>query len=97
VISVGAYDPNGLLEGQFNFESQAIDADDVEEGKCPVRTHQQDSAAMGMEYRNEADEDVGRAPQQIGGLESESHILLAIDGAERFLELVGFFQQRGKR
>jgi hypothetical protein len=76
---------------RLNFESQGIDADDVEGGKGQVRAHQQDGAAMGMEYGDEADEDAGGAPQQVGGPEAESHILLAIDGAERFLELAGLF------
>ena len=52
----------GLLEGHFDFESQAIDADDVHGGQGQVRAHQQDGAALRMEYDDEADEDADRAP-----------------------------------
>ena len=38
---------------------------------------------------------LGRAPQQVGDPEAEHHPLLAINRAERLLELVGLFQQRG--
>ena len=83
----------GLLEGHFDLESPAIDADDVQGGQGQVRAHQQDGAAKGMEYHNEADEDADGAPQQVGGPEAEGHPVLAIDGAGRVLELVGLFQQ----
>ena len=51
----------GLLEGHFDLESQAIDADDVQGGQGQVRAHRQDGAALRMEYQDEADEDAGRA------------------------------------
>jgi len=76
------------LKGHFDLESQAIDADDVQGGQGQVRAHQQDGAATGMVYRDEADEDADGAPQQVGGPEPEPHPLLAIDGAGRLLEPV---------
>src|SRR5665811_511535 len=84
----------GLLERHFDLESQAIDADDVQGGQGQVCAHQQDGAAKGMEYHDEADEDADGTPQQVGGAELQDHTLLAIDGAGRLLELVGFFEQR---
>ena len=86
VIGIGADAVDGLLEGHFDFESQAIEADDVERSQGRVGAHQQDGAALGVEYGDEADEDAGGAPQQVGGAELELEILVAIDGAERFLE-----------
>jgi len=47
-----------------------------------------------MVYHDEADQDADGAPQQVGRPEAESHTLLAIDRAGRFLELAGLFQQR---
>src|SRR5450432_3762605 len=83
----------GLLEGHFDLESQAIDADDLQGRQGQVRTHQQDGAAKGMEYHDEADEDADGTPQQVGGPKAEGHTLLAIDGAGCLLELVCLFQQ----
>ena len=81
------------LKGHFDLESQAIDADDVQSGQGEVRAHQQDGAALRMEYDDEADEDADGAPQQVGGPEPEGHTLLAIDGAGRLLEAGGIFEQ----
>src|ERR1039457_5936982 len=83
----------GLLEGDLDLESQAIDADDIQGGQGQVRAHQQDGTAKGMEYHDEADEDADGTPQQVGGPEAEDHVLLAIDGAGCLLELVGIFQE----
>jgi hypothetical protein len=83
----------GLLEGDFDLESQAIEADNVQGGQGQVRAHRQDGDALRMEYDDEADEDADGAPQQVGGPEAEGHTLLAIGGAGRFLELAGIFQQ----
>ena len=63
VIGIRANDSEGLLEGHFNLESQAIDSDDVQGGQGQVRAHQEDGAATGMEDHDEADEDADRAPQ----------------------------------
>ena len=59
VIGIRANDSEGLLEGHFNLESQAIDSDDVQGRQGQVRAHQQDRAATGMEDHDEADEDAG--------------------------------------
>lgn len=59
-----------------------------------VGAHEQDGAALRMEYHDEADEDADRAPQKVGGTELQAHTLLAIDGAGRLLELAGLIEQR---
>src|SRR5665647_3584462 len=82
------------IEGHFDLESQAMDADDVQGGQGQVRAPQQDGAALRMEYHDEADEDADQAPQQVGDPELQDHTLLAIDGAGRLLEPVGLLQQR---
>src|SRR5260370_20015913 len=46
-----------------------------------------------MECRDEADEAADGTPQSVFGAELQDHTLLAIDGAGRLLELVGFFEQ----
>ena len=97
VIGIPADDPEGLLEGHFDLESQAIDSDDVQGGQGQVRAHQQDGAAAGMVYHGEADEDADGAPQQAGGPEAEPHPLLAIDGAGRLLEPAGGGGVAGKK
>src|SRR5450759_925627 len=63
VIGIRADDAKGLLERHFDLASQAIDADDVQGGQGQVRAHQQDGAALRMEYHDEADEDADGAPQ----------------------------------
>jgi hypothetical protein len=63
VIGIRANDPEGLLERDFDLESQAIDADDVQGGQGQVRAHQQDGTALRMEYHDKADEDADRTPQ----------------------------------
>ena len=45
------------LEGHFDLESQAVDADDIQRAQGEVGGHQQDGAATRMRYRDEADED----------------------------------------
>src|SRR5437899_2307954 len=83
----------GLLERHLDLEAQAIDADDVQRGEGQVRAHQQDGAALRMEYHDEADEDADGAPQQVGGPKAEDHVLLAIDRTGRLLEPVGIFEE----
>src|SRR5438477_12531056 len=85
----------GLLERQFDLESQAIDVDDVRRGQGQVRAHQQDGAALRMEYHDEADEDADGAPQQVGSPKADNHVLLAIDRAGYLPELVGIFEEGG--
>src|SRR5450759_1819027 len=94
VIGIRADAPQSLLERHFDLESQAIDVDDVQGGQGQVGAHQQDGAALRMEYHDEADEDADGAPQQVGDPELQDHTLLAIDGAGRILESVGLLQQR---
>jgi len=94
VIGIGADDVEGLLERHLDLESQTIEADDVQGGQGQVRAHQQDGAALRMEYHDEADEDAGGAPQQVGGSGAEDHVLLAIDGAGCLLEPAGILEQR---
>jgi len=40
VIGIGAEDADGLLEGDFDFETQAIDADDVQGLQGTIGAHQ---------------------------------------------------------
>ena len=63
MIGIRADDAKGLFERHFDFESQAIEADDVQWGHGEVGAHQQDGAALRMKYHYEADEDADRAPQ----------------------------------
>ena len=93
VIAIGADDTERLLEGQFDLESQAIDANDIQGTQCPVGRHQQDGAATRMRYGDEADEDPYGSPEQVGGAKPEGNPLLAIDGTGRLLELIGLSQQ----
>jgi hypothetical protein len=94
MIGIGANDVESLLEGHFDLESQAIDAEDIQRGQGQVGAHQQDGATLRMEYDDEADEDTDDGtPQQVGGAEAEGHTLLTIDGAGRLLEPVEIFPQ----
>ena len=63
MIGIRADDAEGLFERHFDFESQAIDSDDVQWQEGEVGAHEQDGAALRMENDNEADEDADRAPQ----------------------------------
>ena len=63
MVGIGADDAKSLLERHLDFESQAIEADDVQWGQGEVGAHQQDGAALRMKYHDEADEDADRAPQ----------------------------------
>ena len=63
MIGIGTEDADGMLEGDFDFEAQAIEADDVQRLQGQVGAHQQDGAALGMQDGDEADEDADRAPQ----------------------------------
>src|SRR6516165_2720822 len=92
VIGIGTEDADGLLEGDFDFEAQAIDADDVQGLQSKVSAHQQDGAALGMKDGDEADEDADGAPQQIRAAEVEGHCLLAIDGPGCLLEASSVLQ-----
>ena len=93
VVAIGADDTECLLEGQFDLESQAIDADDIQGTQCHVGGHQQDGAATRMRYGDEADEDADGSPEQVGGAKPEGDPLLAINGTGRFLELIGLSEQ----
>ena len=92
VIGIGTEDADGLFEGDFDFEAQAIDADDVQGFQGKVGAHQQDGAALRMKDGDEADEDADGTPQQIRAAEAEDDSLLAIDGAGRLLEAGGVLQ-----
>jgi hypothetical protein len=50
-MGIRADDVEGLLEGDFDLESQAINADDVQGGQHQVGAHQQDGAAEDGEPR----------------------------------------------
>lgn len=94
VIGVRTDDPESLLEGDFDLETQAIEFDDLQGGEGEIGGHQEDRAAIGMAHGDEADEYADRAPQQVGGSETEDYPLFVIDGTRRFLEeQVGIFQQ----
>jgi len=84
---------SACLKDSSIFESQAIDANDIQGTQCPVGRHQQDGAATRMRYGDEADEDPYGSPEQVGGAKPEGNPLLAIDGTGRLLELIGLSQQ----
>jgi len=95
VIGIGADDSESLLERHFDFESQAVDSDDLQGIEIQVGAHQQDLTAPGVIDGHESDEDADRSPEEVGGPEPEGHLLFAIDGAGGLLELAGILEQGG--
>ena len=64
VIAIGADEAKSLHLGQFDLESQAIDADDIQRTQCHVRGHQQDGAATRMGSGDEANGRQNRPAEQ---------------------------------
>jgi len=95
VIGISSDDPQGLLEGHFDLESQPVDSNDLQGIQLQVRAHQQDGPATGMVHGHEADRDTDGAPQEVGHPEADLHPLLAVDRAGGFLQAVGVLQERG--
>ena len=65
VIGPGADGVKGVLEGEFDFEAQGIEADDLGGRQRKVGGHEDQAAAGGMDDGDETHEAAGGAPEQI--------------------------------
>src|ERR1700678_3604783 len=81
VVGPGAEGVEGLLEGDFDFETQGIEADDLGWGERQIGGHEDQAAAGGMDDGDEAHEAAGGAPEQIARDPLQPDTLLAVGGA----------------
>src|ERR1035437_3913596 len=83
VIGIGAQRMNGLLETDLDFESPAVEADDVQRAHGQIGAEENEPPPAGMNHPNKADQPTQRAPQQVAAVIEQLHPLLAIDRAGR--------------
>jgi len=67
VIGIGTEGVEGLFEGDFDFESESIDAEDVQGGEGQIRGHEDFGSMLGVEDQDEADHNAHGSPKQIDG------------------------------
>jgi hypothetical protein len=66
VVGVDADHPQGLLEGEFDFESDAVETNDVDRVERQICGQQNDSPPGGVLDGDEADRATQWAPDQVG-------------------------------
>src|ERR1700678_592607 len=65
VVGPGAEGIESLLEGDFDFEAQGVEAYDLSGTERQVGGHEDETAAGGMDDNDEAHEAAGGTPEQI--------------------------------
>src|ERR1017187_3710669 len=83
VIGKGAQSVNGLLETDLDFESPAVEANDVQRVHGPIGAKKNQPPSAWMNHPNQADQATQRTPQQIAAVIEQLHSFLAIDRARR--------------
>src|ERR1035437_7696848 len=68
VIGIGAQRVNGLLETDLDFESPAVEADDVQRVHGQIGAEENEPPPAGMNHPNKADQPTQRAPQQVAAV-----------------------------
>ena len=81
MIGIGAQGVNGLLETDLDFESPAVDSNDVERVQGQIGAEENEPPPAGMNDPNEADQLTQRTPEQIAAIIEQLHLLLAINWA----------------
>ena len=54
VVAVGAKRANGLLEGELDFEAQAVEPDDLDRVQTEIRAQEHDASPVWMLHQHEA-------------------------------------------
>lgn len=67
MIGIGSEGVEGLFEGDFDFESEAIDSKDIQGRQGQVGGHEDFGSMVRMDDQDKADEHTHGAPKQIDG------------------------------
>ena len=67
VIGIGSEGIKGLLEGDFDFESEPIDSKDVQRGEGQIGGHEDFGSMLGVDDQDKADQNAHGAPKKIDG------------------------------
>jgi len=67
VIRIGSEGIEGLLEGDFDFESEPIDSKDVQWEQGQIRGHEDFRSVLGVDDQDEADQNSHGTPKKIDG------------------------------
>ena len=81
MVAVGTKRPNGLLEGELDFEAQAVEPDDLDRIETQVRAKEHDAPPVRMFHEHEAGQVANRSLQHIQAEITDHDILFAVDGA----------------
>ena len=81
VVSEGADDMGGLLEGELDFEPQAVDADNLQRIQGGISRHENASTPGWVNDQHKAYATPGRAPQEVTHTVVDASSGLALDGA----------------
>jgi len=81
MVGIGAENVHGFAEPEFDSESITVKHEDFERSKGEVCGKQEDGAALGMAYDDEAHQTRRRAPDQIRATIAQGHVVFPIDGA----------------
>jgi hypothetical protein len=81
VIGIGSKGIEGLLEGDFDFESEPIDAKDIQGREGQIRSHEDFGAVLGVEDQDKADQNAHGVPKQIEGTIPDHDLGFPVGGA----------------
>ena len=87
VIRVGAYNSEGAFKRDFDFETNAVESDDVDGRKGEVGAHQETLTACGMMDGNKSNDESKRLPDEIQRAVKECDTCFAINrtfGSDHF-------------
>ena len=84
MITVGSNGVDRLFERHFDFESHAVELDDLDGRQRKIRTQQDLAAPLRMDDQDEPDANPDWPPQEIHNMVAEGDIAFPIDGAGRF-------------
>src|SRR3990167_6551029 len=77
MVGISSDGVKGLLEGDFDFEADAVELDDLKARERKVRGHEDYFPSIGMNDGDKADEDSHRPPNEIDDPILDLNILFA--------------------
>ena len=78
VVGVSAQGMDGLPEARFNFESPAVEANDVQGVHSQVSAEKNQATALRMDHPDKSDQLSERTPEQIAAVVAHGGLALAV-------------------
>lgn len=93
MIGVGSQDAQSGFEGDFDFESQSVEADDFQGRQAQVRAQENDPSSGGVNDGDKSDEDAHGSPQQVEGSELDFDPSVGVNGAGGSVQGIGIVKE----